>query len=1643
MTAGPELQSFDGNLGTLRGNVAGVRDGLQDTRDIIRDVELSLQTPAEIARCADQLESLVATQKIIFKIMSKAPGVVGRLGRVGEDIANDIQRAARDIERRANEVQDRINESPLANGLDEVDRAIERDQARLLEAEAKIAETEDAVENTIEAFEFADDPRNPLRPEVRALSRDLDRAVAPANDALAGPNGINALFGDVREAQDDLNGLVPQRPFDIILGAQRDLREFCEIVGRMDRVLGEVYKVLRPIEPVLDAAGFIFEITVQPVIDYILDTLGIDKIIDRVKDKITDLLPSPNIFDGVADDVEQALDKLGEYLDVDDLLNLDPFLQRVDLDFIGDLGDAAETPLGIAAATNDILTGSAEADVLDAGAGNDLIRGLAGDDLLTAGEGDDILQGGGGQDQAAFRGRFGEYEFYQDATASKAQALLAPIYFTHSAPRDRRIDDGTDQLASIETFVFADLTISKESLLNNVFVAPASPTTDRILRGNRNPDDDDDFLFARNYAIDIRGQSGDDRVVGSEQNDSLFGGSGNDVIESRGGDDTIDGGGGIDTWRFFDASGGGNDIEADLREEVLRNTGTSILRNIENVNAVGDNDALVIGDDGANWLSSGSGQDILDGQGGSDRLEGGEDRDILVGGDGVDSVFGEDGNDFLVAGASVVRGQGEFYDGGAGSSDTLSYAQAISYRDTRAGIERTYSSEFPNRDREMPGPVEILAASGRIIRYDDAGRRLATDLAVNVESYIGSEFADTLRGVDQEDLILDGGGGDDFIRAGKAGRGVRGGEGNDRVIAGTGGANYEGGGGFDILDLGAIADVRWLVRTQGAIGSTLRAFDAQDSEGIDLDNNSGPSVIASGNVEGFELFLGSAEDDRFSLFTGGGVTVEGRGGRDEISVENGDNNPFAVLDGGAGDDTLTVRSVDEATLIGGAGDDALVLSMPTGSTGAAFGDARNGSLTGEDAGDDRFTLSGGQWSIEGGDGTDSLGVRFSGMDADLALRSIVAIDRAGNGDPIYRATVTGVEELIGDENDRDLMRGADIGERFIGRGGSDLMEGRGGGDALYGGAGSDTAFGGAGDDLLHGGAGSDILDGGGDLDTVSYAYSAPNGQNGEIETTNFGGVTVDLAAGFDVSSGRTTQIAMQRVEVNGSVVRTEVDTLWEIENAIGGDGNDSFFGDDGDNGFSGGEGDDTFTGLGGADVLTLGTGNDTAFGGQGNDTIIVDLGDKSIDGGAGTDTLDFGNLAGTVTVDFEAGTYQAVFSVDRPVWEVGDMNGPMDARVTDQGVALTPQDVLEADPAFVNDEADEAREIPADERFTITLATMREQAIGRFTGIERFVGGTAASRIVLSDGVDRVFATASSADSLDFTRLEERVVYNLANGASNTDVTKGDTIRGIEGVLLTPFDDVLMLDDGDNRGLGGRGDDRMFGRAGDDRLFGGIGDDIANGEAGADRLIGGSGNDFLRGQADADTLNGGSGLDTLFGGSGGDVIGGGAGNDRMLGNGGNDVLRGGDGNDLVNGGPGNDLLFGGEGRDLILGGAGNDDLRGDAGADTLQGNSGNDRLRGGAGADTLNGGTGQDVLSGGGGLDRFAFDTNYGSARITDFAATAGELLDFSGHVRVNGLADLQIIDRRADTIVMAPGDGAIVLVGLDTDLLEDNNFVF
>ena len=809
----------------------------------------------------------------------------------------------------------------------------------------------------------------------------------------------------------------------------------------------------------------------------------------------------------------------------------------------GSGGDAAGDVLrGIEA-----LTGSAFADRLGGDAGDNTLSGQAGDDILTGDLGADMLIGGDGFDTADYSAAGGAITVRLDGNASSGD-----------------IAEG-DRLSGIERVVggaYADTLIGDSR--DNTLEGGAG---DDVLRGGLGADTliggtgtdtadysdslagvDVDIAANRGAGGSAAGDSFDsienvtgsdyaDRLTGDAGANRLSGGAGDDNLAGGGGADLLQGGEGFDT-ADYSASGAAVTVSLDGSTGSGGDAAGDQLEGIEALRGSAFADRLS-GNDSANTLDGGAGDDVLAGLGGADRLIGGDGFDtadysasatgVVVGNDGSVGLGGDAQGDTLTG---IERIVGSSFDdrlsGGAGA-DVLDGGAGNDTLDGGAGADQLIGGlgiDIADYGRSEAG-VNAGLDGGANTGGDAEGDRYT-----GIEGISGSVFADTLRGSADADILL--------------------GQGGNDILFGSAGADVlDGGAGLDIVDYSASTAG---VRVDLALGS---------ASGGDADGDA---------LRGIEGVVGSAFADTLSG-SAGSDTLIGGDGNDIIQGRGGAD----VLDGGAGFDTASYA------------DSSSGIALKLDGSAGAGGDAEGDSVTNFEriigsAYDDTITGVGAAETLEGGGGNDRLSgaggndTQIGGAGDDI-LDGGAGVDvldgGAGFDTADYRASAAAVAVDLGAglgtggdaEGDRlsgiESVVGSAFDDRLTGSASADRLDGCAGNDVLVGGAGDDTLLGGAGDDVIDGGTGADTIDGGSGFDRVDYSLSGS-------------GVTVYL----DGSTG-----------FGGTATG---DTLAGIEGVTGSGFDDTLIGAGADEVLRGGGGNDVLAGRAGADVLDGGAGFDTA-----------------------------------------------------------------------------------------------------------------------------------------------------------------------------------------------------------------------------------------------------------------------------------------------------------------------------------------------------------------------------------------------------------------------------------------------------------------
>ena len=330
----------------------------------------------------------------------------------------------------------------------------------------------------------------------------------------------------------------------------------------------------------------------------------------------------------------------------------------------------------------------------------------------------------------------------------------------------------------------------------------------------------------------------------------------------------------------------------------------------------------------------------------------------------------------------------------------------------------------------------------------------------------------------------------------------------------------------------------------------------------------------------------------------------------------------------------------------------------------------------------------------------------------------------------------------------------------------------------------------------------------------------------------------------------------------------------DIENAIGGEGNDTIIGNALDNAIWGGASHDYLDGSSGNDVLYGSAGTDTLDGGVGDDTLYGGNQADSLRGGHGLNLLYGGNGNDTLSGGRDADTLYGEGGADA-IWAGGGRDFASGGDGDDRIGGMTGADTLYGDAG--ND--------------TLWGGELNDE----------LHGGDDNDLLAGGEGGDLLYGDAGN-----------------------------DTLEGSSGI------DILWGGTGDDLLQGGTYGDQLHGEEGADTLQGEDGYDRLWGDAGADLLDGGAHNDKLYGGADNDTLLGGDGKDTLDGEEGNDLLDGGEHDDGLWGGSGDDTILGGGGDDRLGGQDGADLLYGGLGDDTLWGGLDADVFEFSAGTDELR-----------------------------------------------------------------------------------------------------------
>jgi Ca2+-binding RTX toxin-like protein len=583
----------------------------------------------------------------------------------------------------------------------------------------------------------------------------------------------------------------------------------------------------------------------------------------------------------------------------------------------------------------DTLTGGVADDRLDGGVDDDVINGNAGNDTGTGGEGNDTILGGSGNDE--LNGGVGNDRTLGHSGDDTLTGGAGDDFLAGSTGNDLIRDDAVASLQFIKAISYD---------------GNGTDTLSSVEHAELNGDGSDNQIDASDFegSVTLRGNGGNDFLIGTAEADVLEGGSGNDILLSAGGADNLDGGDDADTLN----GGSGNDVLSG-----------------------GAGDDILAGGSGRDNLDAGDGNDRLFGQGATgDTMRGGAGDDLIDGGAGDDILIDEADADFVLTNTSMT---------GNGNDTVVSVERAM-----------LFGGDSDNR---IDTSAFFTAGQTSVTLRGNSGD----------DTLIGSDINDALLGDAGNDTI-DGRAGNDRL-SGAAGRDLLiGGDGNDRLRGQ--GASFDtlvGGLGNDTLDGGAGTDI---VMETGDVDFTLTS-SAMTGHGTDVVVNVESAILTGGDSDNVIDISGLMASYPPTLDGGGGNDqligssfvdlLRGQDGNDTLTggegndiLQGGAGNDIIL--GGLGDDQITGGNNDDG-LSGGSGNDTLF-----GGSGqdTAYGGSGDDSIRGEDGVD---TLFGGEDAddVDGGAETNQVA---GGSGDGAADTGDVVSGLAGEIDEAFQLTPT-------------------------------------------------------------------------------------------------------------------------------------------------------------------------------------------------------------------------------------------------------------------------------------------------------------------------------------------------------------------------------------------------------------------------------------------------------------------------------------------------------------------------------------------------------------------------------------------------------------------------------------------------------------
>ncbi len=1007
---------------------------------------------------------------------------------------------------------------------------------------------------------------------------------------------------------------------------------------------------------------------------------------------------------------------------------------------------------------------------------------------------------------------------------------------------------------------------------------------------------DDDVINNKGSYVSINAGAGNDSIYISYSNvlkNTVIGGTGDDSI----------------TLNYYTAGnhlikyakGDGNDIIYNYREDDTISIGgaqykTATVNSDVIIHIIGSGYITLVGaaDTPINILGESvtpntASSVSVDGTSGDDYIENTGNNVTINGAGGNDSIINSGNNPTVT---SISYGKNAKISGGAGNDIiTNSGANAEITGDT--GDDTISNSNYgAGSTVQGGGGSDSIFNNATAVIYGGTGKDTLTNSNLGESaSLFGDDGDDYITSNNAPNVLLDGGGGADYIYSGGNVKGVTliGGTGNDTLVGHTGNNHglifeYNAGDGNDLILNYTAADTivfdDSVIYTRDTVDSDV-ILNINDKNTITISGAATKTInIHGGHVGSYKvninnstkntLLTGSAENDTFRN-TAVNVTVDALEGDDSIS--NTASN--VSISAGEGADTVNLSGVaGNMTVKGGKGADIIenASSVHSGRVYQYSLNDGNDTITNANL-NDTLQLTAGYFTIKK-TAEDFLVYSYGS--------SYTVVDENYSGDVITFKNTKYVNVISPNQTY----------SAPVATGGNDTISNSLSNENINALAGNDSIYNEGNYVTIEGGKGNDTIS-----DFFSEHISISGGDGNDsiyLNHTNY--LTVDGGAGADKISG-----------------------IFNYGKIEGGSGNDSVKFNGNNNTLSGGAGNDTVS-LGGDAYLTqynYSGGNDIIFGFKSDDTLKIS-GKTSISG----DDIIFTVGKNFVTLVGMAGE---TFYLNGKQTIIGGNTLP--AGLSTSGAVLTASSEFTGDEInLANFDSSITTVNAAGVKQNLKLTgTSTNNALRGGYGNDTINGGKGSNTLTGAGGADIFIYAKNETYITDYSAGVDKIKLEKATIQSSS-------ISGNDVVLKFKSGENLTVADAKNKEItvidsSGKETAQIYGRYSYNSSMNTItlNADFSGTLSAAEydskvKTVNAAKvttSAVINGNANANTISGSSNADIIFGGAGADSLIGGNGDDKLFGDAGNDILWGGSGNDTLTGGAGKDTFIYSAGNDVI------------------------------------------------------------------------------------------------------------------------------